>query len=73
MPIQDANPTPSKPRVLLIGWDGADWIVLNQLMDAGRMPHLLRFVEPGVIGNNSLTHALPNADVVDVSGDRHCR
>ena len=51
MLIQDDKPTRPKPRVLLIGWDGADWIVINQLMDAGRMPHLSRFAEQGVIGN----------------------
>jgi len=46
------TPTPSpKRRVLLIGWDAADWIVLNQLMDAGRMPNLARFIESGTIGN----------------------
>lgn len=43
----------SKPRgrLLLVGWDAADWIVINQLMDAGRMPHLARMVEAGVMGN----------------------
>lgn len=38
-------------RVLLIGWDGADWGILNELMDTGRMPHLSRLVNEGVIGN----------------------
>jgi len=51
MPPQDSNQSQPKPRVLLVGWDGADWMVLNQLIDAGRMPHLARFVENGVMGN----------------------
>ena len=38
-------------KVLLIGWDGADWKVAGPLMDAGRMPVLARFVEQGVMGN----------------------
>src|SRR4249919_2096946 len=51
MPTEDTKQSQPKPRVLLIGWDGADWIVLNQLMDAGRMPNLSRFIEQGVMGN----------------------
>lgn len=51
MPTQDTKQSQPKPRVLLVGWDGADWILLNQLIDAGRMPHLARFLEQGVMGN----------------------
>ena len=40
-------------RVLLIGWDAADWQVAAPLMDEGKMPHLARFVEEGVMGNIS--------------------
>jgi tetratricopeptide (TPR) repeat protein len=42
---------PSGTRVLLIGWDAADWKVINPLLDAGQLPNLERFVEQGVIGN----------------------
>lgn len=43
----------------MIGWDGADWRILNELMDAGRLPHLSRFVSEGVMGNlASLTPCL---------------
>ncbi|MEO6847196.1 MAG: alkaline phosphatase family protein [Chthoniobacterales bacterium] len=38
-------------RVLLIGWDSADWRVINPLLDAGKMPHLQQLVEGGVMGN----------------------
>jgi predicted AlkP superfamily phosphohydrolase/phosphomutase/predicted Zn-dependent protease len=38
-------------KVLLIGWDGADWKVITPLMDAGKMPVLAGFVEQGVMGN----------------------
>ena len=44
------------PKVLLIGWDAADWKVANPLMDAGRMPNLARFVEQGVMGNMATLH-----------------
>ncbi len=44
--------TPTKSsRVLLIGWDAADWQVIHPLLDAGLMPHLQRLIEGGVMGN----------------------
>ena len=42
--------TPSR-KVLLIGWDSADWKVIHPLLDAGKLPHLEQFVNGGVIGN----------------------
>ena len=36
-------------RVLLIGWDAADWKVINPLMDAGKMPNVQRLVENGAM------------------------
>jgi len=38
-------------KVLVIGWDAADWNVINPLMDAGQMPALQKLVENGVVGN----------------------
>ncbi|MBI4161807.1 MAG: alkaline phosphatase family protein, partial [Acidobacteria bacterium] len=29
-------------RILLVGWDGADWGLIDPLIDSGRMPHLAR-------------------------------
>lgn len=43
-------------KVLFIGWDAADWRVINPLMDAGKMPHLQRLVERGVMGNMATLH-----------------
>lgn len=40
-----------KPKVLVIGWDSADWKIINPLMDAGEMPALQKLVENGVCGN----------------------
>ena len=28
------------PRVLLIGWDGADWRILDPLLERGALPNL---------------------------------
>ena len=38
-------------KLLLIGWDAADWKVITPLMDAGKMPNLQKLVERGVMGN----------------------
>jgi predicted AlkP superfamily phosphohydrolase/phosphomutase/tetratricopeptide (TPR) repeat protein len=40
-----------KTRVLLIGWDAADWKVIQPLLDAGQMPNLARLIEGGMHGN----------------------
>ncbi|MCH2178577.1 MAG: alkaline phosphatase family protein [Mariniblastus sp.] len=40
-----------KKKVLLIGWDAADWKVIHELMDAGKMPTLQRLVDQGTMGN----------------------
>ena len=38
-------------RVLLVGWDAADWDIITPLLDAGEMPHLQALVDRGVMGN----------------------
>ncbi len=38
-------------KVLVIGWDAADWKFLNPLIDAGQMPNLSKLIDGGVIGN----------------------
>ena len=38
------------PRLLLIGWDGADWRLLKPLMDKGLMPALSQLVAEGFSG-----------------------
>ncbi|MDP4662656.1 MAG: alkaline phosphatase family protein [Salibacteraceae bacterium] len=40
-------------RVLLIGWDAADWKIIDQLIAQGQMPTLQKMVENGVRGNLS--------------------
>ena len=43
-------------RVLLVGWDAADWKVINPLMDAGKMPNVQRLVENGAMGQIATLH-----------------
>jgi len=38
-------------RLLLVGWDAADWKILHPLIDAGEMPALRRIVEAGASGS----------------------
>jgi predicted AlkP superfamily phosphohydrolase/phosphomutase/tetratricopeptide (TPR) repeat protein len=38
-------------RLLLVGWDGADWKVINPLLAQGELPHLATVLENGVHGN----------------------
>ena len=46
--------TTKRPKkVLLIGWDAADWKVAAPMMDAGEMPNLTKLVSGGVMGNLS--------------------
>ena len=41
----------SRRRLLLVGWDSADWKIIHPLMDAGAMPGIARLVEHGTSGN----------------------
>ena len=43
-------------RILLLGWDAADWQVIDKLLDAGQMPNLGRIVESGAIGDLATLH-----------------
>lgn len=38
-------------RLLLVGWEAADWKLLNPLLDAGQLPMLNRLVEAGAMGD----------------------
>ena len=37
-------------RVLLLGWDAADWNIIHPLIEAGKMPFFEKFIECGVSG-----------------------
>ena len=42
---------PLAKKVLLIGWDAADWKIATPLLDQGLMPTLDDFINHGVMGN----------------------
>lgn len=63
-------------KVLLIGWDAADWKVIHPLLDAGEMPNLNRLVEGGTIGNLAtlqpcLSPILWNSIATGKTADKH--
>jgi len=35
------------PRLLVLGWDAADWQVIDPLLAAGKMPNLARLLTSG--------------------------
>ena len=41
------------PRLLLVGWDAADWRLIEPLLEEGHMPHLAALIESGVYGRLS--------------------
>jgi predicted AlkP superfamily phosphohydrolase/phosphomutase/tetratricopeptide (TPR) repeat protein len=63
-------------KVLLIGWDAADWKVATPLMDQGLMPTLDDFVSHGVMGNLAtlrpiLSPMLWNSIATGMRADKH--
>ncbi len=44
------------PKILLIGWDAADWKVIRPLVDAGTMPNVQRLIEDGCSGPITTLH-----------------
>jgi predicted AlkP superfamily phosphohydrolase/phosphomutase/tetratricopeptide (TPR) repeat protein len=40
-----------RQKLLLVGWDSADWKIIHPLLDAGELPGLARLVETGTSGN----------------------
>ncbi len=41
------SPAPRKAHVVLVGWDGADWKLLDPLLKAGALPHLKALIAKG--------------------------
>lgn len=51
-------PEPVRRKLLLVGWDGADWRLIKPLMEKGELPNLERLVETGAMGNLASTRPL---------------
>jgi predicted AlkP superfamily phosphohydrolase/phosphomutase/tetratricopeptide (TPR) repeat protein len=43
-------------KVVLVGWDAADWKVIRPLMDAGKMPNVTQLVLQGASGQIATLH-----------------
>lgn len=50
---RETLPTPNDAKVLVIGWDAADWRAIRPLLADGKMPNLERMMQQGVHGNIS--------------------
>ena len=70
-------PMVTRPRrILLVGWDAADWRIIHPLLDRGEMPTLARLVEGGVMGNLATLHPkispmLWNSIATGKTADKH--
>lgn len=63
-------------KVLLIGWDAADWQMIRPLLDKGWMPALQRMISEGVSGNlatiqPALSPMLWNSIATGKRADKH--
>ncbi|MCW3086443.1 MAG: hypothetical protein JWP12_3809 [Bacteroidetes bacterium] len=63
-------------KVLVIGWDAADWKIINPLLDAGLMPALESLINKGVMGDIAtldpvLSPILWTSIATGKTGDKH--
>jgi predicted AlkP superfamily phosphohydrolase/phosphomutase/tetratricopeptide (TPR) repeat protein len=63
-------------KILLIGWDAADWKIINPLLDKGLMPSLESVINRGVIGDIAtldpvLSPILWTSIATGKTGDKH--
>ena len=63
-------------KVLIIGWDAADWKIINPLLDAGLMPSLESLINKGVMGDLAtldpvLSPILWTSIATGKTGDKH--
>lgn len=45
------KPAPNRKKVLLIGWDSADWKIINNLLEEGGMDGIRSLMDGGIHGN----------------------
>lgn len=50
------TPAPNDRKVLVIGWDAADWRVIRPMLAEDKLPNLKKFMAEGVSGNNATLH-----------------
>ena len=70
------KPEATPRKTLLIGWDGADWRIIDPLLDRGEMPNLERLISGGVMGNLAtlqpmLSPMVRNSIATGTMPDRH--
>ena len=58
-----------KRKVLLIGWDAADWEHITPLIEQGLLPTLSHLIDEGVMGNLATLQPILSPDALEL--DRH--
>ena len=63
-------------KVLLVGWDAADWVILNRLIERGQMPAFKALIDRGISGKIAtlqpiLSPMLWNSIATGKMPDRH--
>ena len=51
MPDNDLTAKKPKKKVLLVGWDSADWKIINSLLEEGGMDGIRSLMDGGIHGN----------------------
>lgn len=75
--LRDTRNVPvSSPRLLILGWDGADWDLLDPLLSCGKLPHLAALLARGSRAplaslEPRLSPLLWTSAVTGVTPDRH--
>ena len=41
----------ANPKFILLGWDAADWKVINPMVEKGLLPNIEKMINEGIIGN----------------------
>jgi tetratricopeptide (TPR) repeat protein len=46
--LASLKPAGTRPPLVVVGWDGADWVLLDRMLSAGQLPNLQRLMVAGV-------------------------
>jgi len=48
LPIASSMPEPARPKLLIVGWDAADWKIIDPLFQLGALPNLKTLLDRGI-------------------------
>ncbi len=59
-----SDPAAERPRAVVIGVDGADWTIIDQLIAAGELPHFAGLLARGTRADLETLHDIPLSPVI---------